>query len=423
VVLYNWIAHQLRSLYLSYFSIISFYAIFNRGTALLVVVLFCLGCFALNNGVGRTPAMGYNTWNDFRCDINAQDIRNAADAIVRQGLDKLGYHYVNMDDCWAKGRNADGTVYPDPAGFPQGIKVVADYVHSKGLKFGIYTDRGNHTCAGRPGSLGYEAIDAKTYASWGVDYLKEDSCYATQDHETAFAEYGKMRDALNATKREIYFSLCGWNSWYSPVGWTLGNSWRIAGDCNTWPNVLNAIDTNAPLAANARPGGWNDPDMLLGSSTGTAAGLPPQQARTMFSMWCVMTAPLLIGSRIIQLNAWDLQTYTNKELIDINQDPSGIQGQRVAGGNLIQGSTTNFNVWAKKLHDGSYAVIFLNNADHEQDITCDQACFQKMGIPSGRTVRVRDLWYHKDLPSFESGSFTSKSVPKGGASVVYKFTL
>ncbi len=233
-----------------------------------------------------TPAMGYNTWNDFRCNgISAANVMAVADKIIELGLNFAGYHYVNIDDCWCTGReNGTNVLIPDPVAFPNGMKAVADYVHSlvcwhstascintnflirvilQGLKFGIYTDRGTNTCAGRPGSQGYEALDAQTFASWGVDYVKEDSCNAPSDPPSAFQQYGTMRDALNAvrfcqrylfvcsfisdldvlvqTGRPIYFSLCGWNSWYAPVGWTLGNSWRIAGDCNQWPSVYNAI--------------------------------------------------------------------------------------------------------------------------------------------------------------------------------------
>jgi len=386
-------------------------------------VLFSYICLALDNGVGRVPAMGYNTWNDFRCSITARDIMAAADAIVRQGLDKVGYVYVNMDDCWAKGRNANGTVYPDPAGFPNGIKAVADYVHSKGLKFGIYSDRGVKTCAGRPGSEGYETIDARTYAAWGVDYLKEDSCNAPGDPDNAFRQYGLMRDALNATGRHIYFSLCGWANWYAPQGQKLGNSWRIAGDCNRWPDVLNAIDTNAPLATYAAPGGWNDPDMLIGSTSGTAASLPPAQSRSMFSMWAVMTAPLLIGSHITQLNSFDLETYLNTEVIAVNQDRLGKQGIRVAGKNLFQGSDkTTYNVWAKQLSDGSRAVCFLNDGAADADIRCDSNCFRAMGFSNpSQQFTVRDLWTHKDIGTASASGYSVRVTSKG-SSVLLKLT-
>jgi alpha-galactosidase len=379
--------------------------------------------YGTNNGVGRTPAMGYNTWNDFRCNINEGDILASADAVVKQGLDKVGFVYVNIDDCWAKSREADGTIVPDAAAFPHGMKYVADYVHSKGLKFGIYTDRGTKTCAGRPGSQGYEKKDADTYASWGVDYLKEDSCYASSDHQTAFQQYGLMRDALNATRREIYFSLCGWNSWYAPEGWTLGNSWRIAGDCNTWPNVQNAIDTNVALTDYAKPGGWNDPDMLIGSDSSTAAHLTPNQSRTMFSLWAVMAAPLLIGSNIRNLNAWDLQTYSNSEIIAVDQDPAGRQGIRLAGGNLVNDASP-FNVWGKKLQDGSAVLNFLNNNKTAQDIKCDGACFTALGFKSTDQLKVRDLWSHSDIGTITAGSgYTAKAVPETGGSVTLKFSM
>jgi len=389
--------------------------------AIFLLISFVVFCNANSNGVGLTPAMGYNTWNDFRCNINAQDIKDAADAIVRQGLDKLGYVYVNIDDCWAaKAREANGTLLANPTSFPQGMKAVADYVHSKGLKFGIYTDRGTKTCAGYPGSENYEKIDAQTYANWGVDYLKEDSCNAPGDHDTAFKQYGTMRDALNATGRHIYFSLCGWNSWYAPEGWDLGNSWRIAGDCNEWSSVLNAIDTNVPLAQFARPGGWNDPDMLIGSSGGTAAHLTPDQSRAMFSLWSVMTAPLLIGSNIRNLNAWDLETYKNEEVIGVNQDRAGKQGIRIAGGNLRQGGNT-FNVWGKKLNDGSWAVAFLNNANTAADVACDADCFSKMDFKATDTLTVRDLWKRANIGTTQ-GSYTVKNLPANGGSAVLKFT-
>jgi alpha-galactosidase len=343
---------------------------------------------------------------------------------VKQGLDKVGYVYVNIDDCWAKSRDASGTIVADNVAFPHGIKYVADYVHSKGLKFGIYTDRGTKTCAGRPGSEGYEKKDAMTYASWGVDYLKEDSCYASSDHNTAFQQYGLMRDSLNATGRDIYFSLCGWNSWYAPEGWSLGNSWRIAGDCNTWPNVQNAIDVNVPLTNYAKPGGWNDPDMLIGSDPSTAAHLTQTQSRTMFSLWSVMAAPLLIGSNIRSLNAWDLQTYSNTEVIAVNQDPAGRQGVRLAGGNLVNYASA-YNVWGKKLQDGSAVLNFLNNnRTSPESITCEASCFTALGFKATDQLKVRDLWAHSDIGTITAGSgYTAKAVPENGGSVTLKFSL
>ena len=249
--------------------------------------------------------------------------------MVSEGLAALGYTYLNVDDCWSAGRDAAGRLVPDPKAFPQGMKPLVDYVHSKGLRFGIYADRGDATCAGYEGSLGHEAVDAQTWADWGVDYLKEDSCFASTDHATAFAQYDSMRRALNATGRPIFLSLCGWNAWYAPRGAGLGNSWRIAGDADDWPHIYAAARTNEALARWAGPGGFNDPDMLVGSNTAAAAHITPAQQRTQFSLWAVMAAPLLIGAPITSMTPHDLATYSNRRVIAVNQDRLGLQGEVV----------------------------------------------------------------------------------------------
>lgn len=288
---------------------------------------------ALDNGVGLTPAMGYNTWDDFRCGgINASNVRKVADAIVRDGLDVLGYRYLGLDDCWAKSRDAaTGEIVPDPVAFPDGMKAVADYVHSKGLLFGLYTDRGTATCVGRPGSQGFERQDAATFAAWGVDLLKEDSCSAPTDHNASLAQYALMRDALNATGRPIYFALCGWSSWYAPVGKTLGNSWRFGYDVNGWNSAYSnsikaAASASLDLAACAGPGAWNDPDALIGTAPSAAVHMSQKQSRTQFSLWAAMAAPLEIGSNILNLSDFDLATYKNKEVVAVDQDSAGMQG-------------------------------------------------------------------------------------------------
>jgi alpha-galactosidase len=332
-------------------------------------------------------------------------------------LTAAGYRYVNLDDCWsAKQRAADGSLVADPQRFPRGIAFLADLAHSKGVGLGIYTDRGEYTCQQRPGSYGHEAQDAKTFASWGIDYVKEDSCFASPDHATAFAEYAKMRDALNATGRPILLSLCGWHSWYAPVGKSLGNSWRISGDVNSYDDMKRAIDVNSMLASYAGAGGFNDPDMLLGSSPGSAVKLTPHQSRAQFSLWSVMAAPLLIGASLSHLSAYDLETYTNKEVIRISQDPLSRQGIRIAGGNLTGGAT--FNVWARPLTDGSSGVVFLNaHLLFPATVTCDATCFTAGGWHS---VSVRDLWSHTELGNF-TGSFSAKSLPPRGGSATFLF--
>lgn len=282
---------------------------------------------ALSPTLGATPAMGYNTWNDLRCEgVTAHAIRERADALVILGLRELGYVYLNIDDCWAIAIDAEGRLIEDPKAFPEGLRAVADYVHGLGLKLGLYADRGFKTCAFRPGSGGHELVHAQQFASWGVDYLKYDSCYASSFHETAFAEYAAMRDALNASGRPILFSLCGWNAWYAPMGTELGHSWRIAPDCDEWANVYVAIRTNERLAPFAGPGGFNDPDMLVGSDPSAAVHLAPHQVQAQFSMWAVMAAPLLLGSRLLDMGESDLATYRNREVIAISQDALGLQG-------------------------------------------------------------------------------------------------
>jgi len=360
---------------------------------------------ALDNGVRLTPAMGYNTWNDFRCtNLSAANVMAVADKMVELGLHQAGYEYVNIDDCWSVGRMANGTLIADPVAFPDGMKAVADYVHSKGMKFGIYTDRGNLTCQGRPGSGGYEGIDAETFASWGVDYVKEDSCNATQDHGIAFLEYGNMRNALNQTGRPIYFSLCGWNAWYSPGGSSLGNSWRIGGDCNEWPSVVAAIFTNQQLNLYGGPGGWNDPDMLVGSSTSAAVYNTPDQARTQFSMWAVMAAPLLIGSSMLNMSAWDLETYTNTEILAVDQDPLGIQGWPIwENCQEFDDVPACQQIWARPLVGGAWAMIAINYDVVEAYISCDERCFASMGFAS---ANVRDQWAHEELGVFTNLNIT-----------------
>ena len=230
--------------------------------------------------------------------------------MVDSGLLKLGYEYLNIDDCWASARNTtgDNRLIADPKFFPSGMKSLADYVHSKGLKFGIYTDRGSLTCAQRPASGGFETIDAQTFADWGVDFLKEDSCYSPDVPEVAFQQYGLMRDALIKTGRPIFFSLCGWHDWYAPEGASLANSWRMAGDGYGWSQVFNAIRTSEKLYPFAKPGAWNDPDMLLGSSHQASNFMTEKQSRFQFSLWSVIAAPLLLSSNMLNMTAYDFET-------------------------------------------------------------------------------------------------------------------
>jgi len=390
-------------------------------------VICATSTLALNNGVGLRPPMGYNSWYDTVCssDMNENIMRKTADALVAKGLTKLGYNYVNLDDCWGKGRNSDGTVYPDPVTFPSGIKALADYVHSKGLSFGIYTGRGPETCAGRPGSGGNEGVDAQTYAKWGVDYVKEDSCNAPQDHPTAFKQYAIMRDALNKTGRPMYFALCGWYDWYAPVGFSLGNAWRIGPDDQTWDSVISNININSALARFARPGGWNDPCLLLGKAHDGTYWITERQSRTQFSIWSVMASPLLLSMNVRDMTPFALETYTNAEVIAVDQDKLCRQGVRLVGENLSIRSTDPqhaTNVWGRQLFDGSWALVFINVAPVPMNVTCDRSCFQRMGFPAEATLQVRDLWLHQELGQTKASLYTVKAVPEEGGSMMLKFS-
>ena len=379
---------------------------------------------SIDNGVGIQPAMGYNTWNDYNCDrINEENVASVIHAFVRLNLSSFGYNYINLDDCWASHRDKTGTIVADKNKFPNGIKYLADLAHKNGLKFGIYTDRGRLTCAWKPGSYGYEQQDADTYASWGIDYVKEDSCFSfTVTHQEAFAEYEKMRDALNSTGRHILFSLCGWHNWYAPKGKFIGNSWRIARDVGSWDEALNTIDVNSHLSQYASPGSFNDADMLLGSKIGSNVVLSPQQSRTQFSMWAIMSSPLLLGTNVANMTTdeWDYETYTNHEIISVNQDKLGKQGCRISGGNMHGLCGDKINIWAKLLSDGSWGIIFINNNDYNVDIVCDKSCMEKMNLLG--SFHVRDLWLHKNVGIFNSSNlFEAKNVEKNGGSKMYKF--
>jgi alpha-galactosidase len=257
-------------------------------------ILICL-----DNGLGKTPQMGWNSWNKFGCNISEKLIIDTINALNSSGLAELGYRYINIDDCWQSSRHPNGTIIPDPVAFPHGIKPLADYAHSKGLKFGLYSDAGYYTCEKRPGSLGYEEIDAKTYAEWGVDYLKYDNCYNndTKGMES-IVRYTKMRDALQKTGRNIFYSLCSWGKDnVSMWGNNIGNSWRTTRDIkDTYRSMTKNIDINDRWYQYAGPGGWNDPDMLEVGNYGMSL----DEYRAHFGLWAITKAPLLIGCDVLK---------------------------------------------------------------------------------------------------------------------------
>lgn len=277
---------------------------------------------ALDNGLGLTPAMGWNTWNHYGCDINESIIRNNARKILDLGLDRSGYKYVNIDDCWLmQNRDANGHLVVDKVKFFKGMKPVGDYLHSMGLKFGLYNSAGTMTCEKLAGGLTYEQTDAMDYASWGVDYFKYDNCYNLD--LPGEVRYSAMRDAFNKTGRPVYYSICSWGTdqvW--KWGNKTGNSWRTTGDIkNNWASVVSNYKINDLHPESAGPGGWNDPDMLeIGNG-----GLSNEEERSHFALWALAKAPLIIGCDLSSISTQSLNILKNKQLIAVNQDPLGIQ--------------------------------------------------------------------------------------------------
>ena len=347
-----------------------------------------------------TPPMGWNSWNKFACNISEDLLRQTAEAMVKSGMKDAGYQYVVIDDCWLVSRDKDGNPVPDPQRFPSGMKVLGDYIHSLGLKFGIYSDAGTLTCDGRPGARGYEFQDARQYAAWGVDYLKFDWCSSsTQDGPSSYA---LMRQALDATGRPIVFSLCEWGTnkpwlWGAKVG---GNLWRTTDDiADKFVNgnkkgggMLNVLDLQVGLESYAGPGHWNDPDMLeVGNG-----GMTNTEYRSHFSLWSNLAAPLLAGNDLRSMTPEIHDILTNKEVIAVDQDALGSQGRRVA-------KNGDSEVWVKQLKDGSRAVVLFNRGSASQEIGVS---WEELGYPGHFSAAVRDLWQHKDLGKF-SGKFSA----------------
>ena len=348
---------------------------------------------ASENGLARTPPMGWNSWNKFHYDINETIIKKVADSFVSKGLKDAGYSYIIIDDAWSAGRDKNGILLADKIKFPSGIKALADYIHSKGLKFGIYTDCGDKTCGGYEGSLNHEQTDAKTFAEWGVDYVKEDWCNTSG--LDAQMQYKKMSEALVATGRPILLSLCEWGL-SSPWLWAtnVGNMWRSTADiADCWDctagNLLGwtvILEQNVNLSPYAGPGHWNDPDMLeVGNS-----GLTLTESRSHFSMWCMLAAPLIAGNDISNMNDSIKNILTAPELIAIDQDSLGVQATRIRNVNGLQ-------VWQKPLNDGSIAVALLNLSTTNNSML---VTWKDLGLePSNATVR--DLWRRTDLGVFK----------------------
>ncbi len=373
------------------------------------------------DGVALVPPLGWNSWNAFHENINEQQIKEIADAMVEKGMRDAGYLYLNLDDKWMDddGRDGSGNLVGDDVRFPSGMKALADYVHERGLKFGLYGDRGTETCAHynnktpcESGSYGRESQDAQTFASWGVDYLKYDNCSPAPGREgdaQQEQDYRAMSEALKAAGRPIVFSICAWDAkpWMPEVG----HLWRSTFDigpcfsgCNEWyRNIDQIIDENNETPDWAGPGHWNDPDMMV---LGHPA-LSYDENVSHFSMWAIMAAPIILGNDIRTMSNELLEIVTNEEVLAVNQDAAGIQGTRVADNGDLE-------VWMKPLcsHEGpEKAVALFNRSGSPQNVTVN---FSDIGL-SG-TATVRDLWAHQDVGEFTDSY--SADVPSHGVVVV-----
>ena len=345
-----------------------------------------------------TPPMGWNSWNYFAGKVTQQDIKNAADQIVASGMKDAGYIYINIDDTWEGQRDANGVLHTNSK-FPD-MKALADYVHSKGLKLGIYSSPGPKTCAGFAGSLGHEQQDAKLYASWGIDYLKYDLCSfipavmqkqapndKAQQMRLMIAAYDKMSRALKATGRPIVFSLCqyGWDApweWAPALG---GNLWRTTGDINArWDRIYDLLEMQAGLAKYAGPGHWNDPDMLeVGNGHLSLA-----ENRSHFSMWAMLAAPLLAGNDLTKMTPAIKSILTNRDVIAIDQDSLGHQARRIYADGEVE-------VWARPLSGGAMAVAVLNAGSDRYSTHPFHLNLEKLGLHGAQ--QAKNLWTGQDL--------------------------
>lgn len=368
-------------------------------TILLLLLLPVIGRAQTRESLSLTPQMGWSSWNNFQGNINEDIIKSIVDAMVASGLKDAGYTYINIDDCWHGKRDADGFIQADPKHFPHGIKALADYVHSRGLKLGIYSDAGSETCAGRPGSLGHEYQDALQYARWEVDYLKYDWCNTT--NVNAQGAYQLMRDAIQAAGRPLFFSICEWGDNH-PWRWAkgIGDSWRIGPDIwcsfdstHVFPtyiqcSIIDCINRNDSLRSYAGPGHWNDPDMLE-----VGNGLSVNQDRAHFTMWCMMASPLILGNDVRNMSDETKAILTNRDLIAIDQDKLGVQGLRF----LIR---EGLEYWFKPLSNGDWAMTIFNPT--RQSLSCslnwqdfnltDEEVSKRSTAFDQNVYKIKNLW-------------------------------
>jgi alpha-galactosidase len=387
----------------------------KMGRTVLLVLLLTSPGYALDDGLAKTPYMGWNTWYAFGGKFDEKKLREVADSMISSGLREAGYTYLCLDDCWSsKSRDADGKLVADPAKFPSGMKAFSDYCHERGLKLGIYGDRGTQTCAGYPGSFGFEAVDAKTFADWGVDLVKYDNCHGVGPASDAYIAF---RNALQATKRPMIYNICNWGEdrvW--EWGANVGHSWRTFDDIGKggggWTRVFEyGADVNAELWKFAGPAHWNDAEYLLIGVT----NLTREESRAKFSLWCLMASPLILAVDVPKMPSWVRDIVTEKEVIAVNQDAKGIQGRKIRLVNPVTAQVNDhvkmtvhrgdYEIWGgKPLADGSQAVVLFNRTTQSASISLTA---EDLGYSPQVRFHVRDLWKHQDLGLFTNSMSTS----------------
>ena len=368
--------------------------------------------------IKNTPPMGWNSWNTFGADINEQLIRDTADKMVESGLLTAGYDYLVIDDCWSKKeRDENGRLAADPEKFPNGMKAVADYVHSKGLKFGMYSCAGNLTCAGYPGSFEHEFTDAETFASWGVDFLKYDYCYHSNIIHGKYL-YRRMGTALKNCGRDILFSACSWGAdntaeWIRESGAAM---WRSTGDIvDSWASIKSLTEEQESILAYGGKGCFNDMDMLVvgmyGKGNVGLEGLNDTQYKTHFSIWALLGSPLMIGCDIRNMNDETLKILTNRELIKINQDEACRQVFK-----LSPISNDNVKAYARNLGNGDIALGFFNFSGEEGAVRIN---IDELGLPesTGKTLCMHNVW-EEETVTVTNGTFIHNIKPYD--SLVYR---
>lgn len=393
--------------------------------AFLHILTFCPSVYSLNDHQALTPPMGFNTWNGFGCNINEALLVTTGQLMIQKhpadwegkelSLKIAGYTYVNIDDCWqASSRDAQGNPQCNSDKFPKGLKWLADTIHQMGLKIGIYSCAGTATCCNyfaafdtKNPDVGFDQIDANAYATWGIDYLKEDWCAVPGEYTNAAGSqklYARMRDALKTatskTGRPIVFSLCNWGQ-YSVCEWgdTIGHLWRMNGDITpTWTSIISNITNNSSGAQYAKPGAWNDPDMMeVGNGTLTLS-----ENRAHFDLWCISAAPLILGNDLSKMSDSIFSVVSNREVIAVDQDSLGYQGRKVRTDGDVQ-------IWSKKLKNGAWAVVLVNNGTANASSSVKWSDIGESDLT--KSYPVRDLWQHKIVSQSAVGSYSVSSIP------------